>query len=872
MNERLISIPGWKIIRVIGKGSFGTVYEIEKEGEFGAGVHSALKVISIPETDAEIRAYRDEGYDDASLTKLFRSQVEDVTAEFELMSKLKGDSHIVSYEDHSIVQHEGDPGYDIFIRMELLTALPDKVRQHFPNGVIPDATVIRLGADICHALERCGQHGIIHRDIKPQNIFVNESGDFKLGDFGVSRISDHTTKATKTGTYGYMAPEVYWGKPYNASVDIYSLGIVLYWMLNERRGPFLPLPPEVPTSAQTEDALYRRMHRETIPAPKHGSEELRRIVLKACAFNPKDRYATPMEMRQDLERVLAESISLEERSTVYAGNRIGYGVKGNAPDADATIGLFERTARGGTERSTGNDTVKRRETVFCPYCGNPQQGDTRFCAFCGKPIGQAETAADLQKQTTLKEPPKEQKKNRRLGWIVALLAAIVIVAVTIVILVFTRNCGEDDGTDTMVATATPTATPDPATPVSVTPTPETVTPTPETVTPTPETVTPTPELPLYIVSGEIELRTQDGYYLTVGDEKENLTGGKGYYLKKTLDSGEAIRFRVIPYSGNTVELQALWQDGTPVFDVNGDFCYLDAYNPERYDDRGADLWNSKVGTNKRWILERGSDGTYSIYLESFPEMYLTDRTAANDSRDALSVRPRAAGSQTQEWYVMIEDAGETVVSEKAMTTTSLDSFFQKISVSPGESMWDGSDRSDAYDRYIKTKNMACMWKQCRFSYLNYYGDIVVGGQSRRNALMFYVKYQDDDDKKQARERTQVIGGVSYPGLLTGYFEIVNTERYEKMRFGLGAASVPDVYYGPARTHGKYRVTVYADSDSVLQTNWLDGTDNITCEADIDGAANVRVRLEQTYGSDYNGIDVIYTLNIVMYDVEFLKAT
>ncbi len=313
MDEKRIKIPGWKIIRTIGKGSFGCVYEVEKEGVFGAVAHSALKVISIPETDAEVKAYRDDGYDDKSLTDLFRTQVEDITAEFELMSKLKGDSHIVSYEDHSIVQHEHDPGYDIFIRMELLTPLPDYINRTFPDNRIPDAAVAALGTDICRALERCGRHNIIHRDIKPQNIFVNEEEDFKLGDFGIAKTSDHTTRATKTGTYGYMAPEVYWGRPYNAAVDIYSLGLVLYWMLNERRGPFLPMPPAVPRPSQNSEAMERRMNGEALPAPKNGSEELKRIVLKACAFDPKDRYQNPAEMRRDLERAVAAK---EETETI----------------------------------------------------------------------------------------------------------------------------------------------------------------------------------------------------------------------------------------------------------------------------------------------------------------------------------------------------------------------------------------------------------------------------------------------------------------------------------------------------------------------------------------------------------------------------
>ncbi len=367
MEEKIKSpMPGWRIIRAIGRGSYGTVYEVEKDDGYGEGIRSALKVISIPETPSEIEAYRDDGYDDASLTALYKSRVEDITAEFRLMNKLKGCNNIVSYEDHTIVQHDHDIGYDIMIRMELLTSLPKYIDQRLVNNLDDEKTVRKLGADICRALERCARHNIIHRDIKPQNIFVNEEGDFKLGDFGIAKTSDHTTKATKTGTYGYMAPEVYWGKPYNASVDIYSLGLVLYWLLNERRGPFLPLPPQIPTTQQATEALERRMHGDALPAPKHGSEELKRIVLKACAFDPKDRYATPLEMRRDLERAY---VLKEEEETITSPIRPVAAIPAEADEQ--TVGVFqkesekERTIFAATEPNPTEQTTEKATILSC---------------------------------------------------------------------------------------------------------------------------------------------------------------------------------------------------------------------------------------------------------------------------------------------------------------------------------------------------------------------------------------------------------------------------------------------------------------------------------------------------------------------------
>lgn len=290
--------PGWEIVRTIGKGSFGMVYEIRKVDNSNTGEYrSALKAISIPSSEDEYAAYKDDGYDDASITTIFKSQMDDIVKEFALMSQFKGTANIVSYEDHMIVPHDNGCGWDILIRMELLTSLP----AYYEKMGMSEMAIIKLGTDMCRALELCAQKKVIHRDIKPQNIFVNEFGDFKLGDFGIAKTMEHTTKATKVGTYSYMAPEVYTNRPYNESVDIYSLGLVLYWLLNDRRLPFLPLPPAVPTVSQNEGAQRKRMVGEEIPAPKNGSPALKAVVLKACAYDPSHRYHSATEMKAALK-------------------------------------------------------------------------------------------------------------------------------------------------------------------------------------------------------------------------------------------------------------------------------------------------------------------------------------------------------------------------------------------------------------------------------------------------------------------------------------------------------------------------------------------------------------------------------------------
>lgn len=299
MENLQVLLPGWETVRCIGSGSSGKVYELRKKDEYGGDFHSALKVISIPSTQKEYEEMESTMSEFAMRSKL-RDKVEEISGEYRLMGVLRGHPNIVNCEDQMIIPHENDLGWDIYIRMELLTSLPDYVRE---NGMTV-SEVIKLGIDICSALELCRRNNIIHRDIKPQNIFVSKYGGFKLGDFGVAKVSKINDRTDLVGTYSYMAPEVYKGKPYDDRVDIYSLGMVLYWLLNERKGPFLPLN-DAPTSAQLADAQLLRYRGEPLPPPKNGNQALKKLVLKATSYDSADRFLSPSEMKQAL--VLAAS-------------------------------------------------------------------------------------------------------------------------------------------------------------------------------------------------------------------------------------------------------------------------------------------------------------------------------------------------------------------------------------------------------------------------------------------------------------------------------------------------------------------------------------------------------------------------------------
>ncbi len=348
---------GWKEVRVIGQGSFGTVYEIERD-VLGMREKAALKHITIPRDDSETEELVSDGYEMADVSQRYDSYLKDIVREYAIMASLKGNTNIVDCDDLDYHPREGKPGWEIFIRMELLTPMAKALE---PGRAAEQAR--QVGTDICRALELCGRQHIVHRDIKPQNIFLSPQEQYKLGDFGVAKVASRTTAGTRVGTFRYMAPEVYTGQPYGAAADVYSLGLVLYWMLNRRRGPFVPLPPETPTARQEEDAQARRLRGEPLPPPADGSEELKRIVLKACAYAPEDRYHDAKEMLADLQTL---------------------------PDAEPAV----------SAPVTGDETVEVQETVVQPG-PSPMTAETVYMDMGPGPIGLAAEETVLEE----KAPP-----------------------------------------------------------------------------------------------------------------------------------------------------------------------------------------------------------------------------------------------------------------------------------------------------------------------------------------------------------------------------------------------------------------------------------------------------------------------------------
>ena len=301
--DKSIKLPDrwkdWEITKSIGSGSYGDVYEAVYRGANPSVTTRkvAVKVIRIPSGSAEAAALAHEMPDIEDRIQYCQNIVDGLLSEIRTMEALRDNGHVVALQDYYVDYNETLPEWTIYIRMELLTPLSDYLETHTPD----EKLVLRLGTQMCSALEECGEKGILHRDIKPENIMVTEDGTFKLGDFGLARQLDLTTASLSLkGTFTYMAPEVYHGEKYGVKADQYSLGIVLYRLLNRNRDPFVDPAVDMVYYKDREEALRRRMSGEQLPPPAEASEQLAAVIGKACAFSPDDRYDSISDLKHDL--------------------------------------------------------------------------------------------------------------------------------------------------------------------------------------------------------------------------------------------------------------------------------------------------------------------------------------------------------------------------------------------------------------------------------------------------------------------------------------------------------------------------------------------------------------------------------------------
>lgn len=308
----------WKIIEKIGEGAFADVYKAEKSD----GSVCAIKHFSFPKNADEINNLLKDGIirkkGDAGV--YYSKVINNIKKEVETLKKIDNCLNIVKFYNFYQEDKNYGLGYDFYIIMEYAT----DITKYYYNKSISTNDVIKLGIDICKALELCSLNRIVHNDIKPSNIFIDMYGNFKLGDFGIaSNIGNG--EIIKYGSLDYMSPDVYKSNKSSVSTDLYSLGLVMYKLLSGNL-------PFVMIGTDEEKAFDIRMSGKKIPYINNVDDDLMNILYKACAFDIDKRYSSAGEMKKDLQNYL-----YKPKVVVSSKN----GVNFNSSLPVKTIGIYD---------------------------------------------------------------------------------------------------------------------------------------------------------------------------------------------------------------------------------------------------------------------------------------------------------------------------------------------------------------------------------------------------------------------------------------------------------------------------------------------------------------------------------------------------
>lgn len=164
---------------------------------------------------------------------------------------------------------------------------------------------------LCSAVLHAHQHGVIHRDIKPQNVYITSDSTIKLGDFGIATFQNAsrvTRSEVVVGSVHYLAPEISQGNPATIKSDIYALGITFFELLTGK----VPFDDESPVTVALKHI------KEKMPSVRKFNPKvppcIEKIINKACEKNPQSRYKSVQDMRKDIDRIIRDPSLIKKKS------------------------------------------------------------------------------------------------------------------------------------------------------------------------------------------------------------------------------------------------------------------------------------------------------------------------------------------------------------------------------------------------------------------------------------------------------------------------------------------------------------------------------------------------------------------------------
>ncbi len=228
----------------------------------------------------------------------------------EFAKRFQREAHAIARLEHPHILPIFDYGEAdgiTYIAMRYIEA--GTLKQHLQKGLLPLDDIVRLIGQIGSALDYAHRQGVIHRDVKPGNVLIDNEGNTYLTDFGLARMLEASEQLTASGvglgTPAYMSPEQGQGIKADHRSDIYSLGVMLFEMVTGR----------VPYEAETPMATVLKHINDPLPLPRtvnpNVSEPIERVILKALAKDPADRYQSAGEMLQALVKAAQETSAAE---------------------------------------------------------------------------------------------------------------------------------------------------------------------------------------------------------------------------------------------------------------------------------------------------------------------------------------------------------------------------------------------------------------------------------------------------------------------------------------------------------------------------------------------------------------------------------